>query len=414
MKASTSLASIQTGIVTLITYPARTILSTLGIIIGVASLVAVLALADGVERYAREQIERTTSVQSVVVSPRTADIIDQQRFARGDFLRFTPDDGEAVAQALGGTATSTLLMSGGALLGGVPGPQRAVEVIGTLPGTAPFLEMKFTAGRFFTPAEAAEGAPVAVISYQLAMDIAGGADLARLPGDSVRLQDRAAVIIGILDRPKSGGSRTAYVPLGVARSFMAPSTIERAPDLVIKAKTVEDVNEVQRRVEAWLASRDPRWRDRAILRTAGARVAQAEQGMLIFKLVMGSITGISLLVGGIGIMNVLLASVVERTREIGVRKAIGARQRDILSQFLAESVTVAGIGSVVGVGLGLAGAFGITALIRARSEAMLFAAFSWSTILVAALASVIVGLVFGLYPALRAARLSPIDAIRHE
>ncbi|MEO8201694.1 MAG: ABC transporter permease, partial [Gemmatimonadota bacterium] len=397
MTFSIPLASIRTGVGTLVTYPLRTILSTLGIIIGVASLVAVLALGDGVERFAREQIERTTSVQSVVVSPRTADVIDQQRFARSDFLRFTPADGDAVEQALQGIATSGLLMRGGALLRGVPGPQRGVEVIGATPGVARLLDMKFEAGRFFTSAEADADERVVVISHLLARDVAGDSGLlGAIVGDSIRLQDGVVRIIGVLDAPAGPDGRVAFVPLAIAQSLMAPSTVEHAPDLLVKARTVEGVAEVQRRVEAWLTTRDPRWRTRATIQNSGSRLKQAEEGILIFKITMGAITGITLVVGGIGIMNVLLASVVERTREIGVRKAMGARQSDILSQFLAEAVTVSGIGSVFGVFVGLGGAFGITALMRAKVEAPVYAAFSWSTIAVAALASVVVGLVFGL------------------
>jgi putative ABC transport system permease protein len=143
-------------------------------------------------------------------------------------------------------------------------------------------------------------------------------------------------------------------------------------------------------------------------------VAQAARGIVIFKLFMGAITGISLLVGGIGIMNVLLASVTERTREIGIRKAAGARRRDLLAQFLAESVTISLVGSFLGALLGLGAAFGATAVMRAKSSARIFAAVSWETLIVAAAAAILVGVVFGIYPALRAARLSPVEAIRHE
>ena len=156
------------------------------------------------------------------------------------------------------------------------------------------------------------------------------------------------------------------------------------------------------------------WKERVNVVANSTRVEQLTQALLVFKILMGAITSVSLLVGGIGIMNVLLAAVVERTREIGIRKATGARNRDILVQFLAESVTITSVGAAIGVVLGLGIAFLAAAIMRMQTQAPVHAAVSVSTIVVAAVASIVVGITFGLYPALRASRLSPIDAIRHE
>nr|QMS48148.1 macrolide export ATP-binding/permease protein MacB [uncultured bacterium] len=131
-------------------------------------------------------------------------------------------------------------------------------------------------------------------------------------------------------------------------------------------------------------------------------------------MLMGAFTAISLVVGGIGIMNVLLASILERTREIGIRKAVGARRRDVLWQFLVEAMTISVAGTAAGVALGLATAFVATAIIRARTEAPLYAAVTWQTLAVTTVAAIVVGVAAGIYPAVRASRLTAIDAIQRE
>jgi putative ABC transport system permease protein len=129
---------------------------------------------------------------------------------------------------------------------------------------------------------------------------------------------------------------------------------------------------------------------------------------------MGLIVGISVLVGGIGVMNVLLISVTERTAEIGIRKATGANRRDIMLLFLSESITVSAFGSFLGLVLGVLGTMIIIPIIKAITEVPFQAAYTWNTFLVITVLSILVGIIFGTYPAIRASRLNPVEAIRHE
>jgi len=392
--------------------PLRTFLSTLGIVIGVASLVAVLSLGDGMERYFRSQIGQTTDLQAIGLTARQTREVDGVNIPVDSPVVFTMADAVALRSAVAPLATAGATAPGVALTA-VNDSSRAVRLVASV---APLLETQgitVAAGRLFTDAE--DSAAVALLSARAARELAGRGNPPLAPGDSLTLGHARVRVIGILSSTGTGDEQiTAVVPTGIAPQVVA-SAASWSPFIIVLANRVEDVPPARAAAERWLAGRyGTAWAKRVTVANRSERVAQAQQAMLIFKLFMGAITGISLLVGGIGVMNVLLAAVAERTREIGIRRAVGAARRHILAQFLAESVTISAVGSLAGIVLGLVGAYGITAIIRANSRAEMYAGVSLSTVLVAVLATVTVGLAFGLYPALLASRLSPIDAIRHE
>ena len=414
MSRTTHLASVRVGVEALRANRLRTFLSTLGVIIGVASLVAVLSLGDGMERFARDEMARTTSIQNVFVSPVLHDTVDGIVVPRERFRLFDVADARDAEARISGVAGAAISFSGTTRVTPPDGGRdRAARVTAATEAAASMVGLKIPHGRFFTREEVERNVPVAVVSHNLAAALAGAGKPESVLGKPVRMRGGDFTVVGVLEADSSAKGLAAFVPLGAGAAVMGPGEAGRPRMLVLQAATVEQVAGVAKGTETWLAWRYGSAKDFTV-GTYKARAEQMAQGILLFKAFMGAITAISLLVGGIGIMNVLLASVTERTREIGIRKAVGARRRDIVVQFLAESVAVTGVGSLAGAVLGVAAAFGITAAMRAGLEMPIHAGLSLSTLVVAAVSAVVVGLSFGTYPAMRAARMSPIDAIRHE
>ncbi|HYD52793.1 MAG TPA: ABC transporter permease [Gemmatimonadaceae bacterium] len=412
MLSPASTSSIAVGFQMLRVNPMRTILSTLGVIMGVATLVAVLSLGDGMERFARQRIERTTSLHAIAVVGQSGRTLDGVFVPDSVVPVITAADAAALG-ALPGASRVELQVNGPALVTREGDTTtRAAQVFGTLAGTAE-RALDIVHGRYLDTAEARAGARVTVLNLKLATTLARGGSPATLLGQTVRLQGTPFRVIGI-GRREGVPLPMAIVPFGAAESAMAPAVRPRMPQLLVLAGRVEDILPLQGAIERWIQASRPEWAGRVTVRSDEARARDVGQGILLFKLFMGALTGISLLVGGIGIMNVLLASVAERTREIGIRKATGARRRDILVQFLCESVAITTAGGALGFALGIGGAIGVTAIMRSVADAPVYAAFSWSTLAVAAISAVLVGLLFGTYPALRAARLSPVEAMARE
>jgi putative ABC transport system permease protein len=311
-------SSLPVALDSLRTSPLRTLLSTLGIVMGMASLVAVLSIGDGLERYARSQIDRTTDLQTILVQPTTADLVDGITVPRTDFARYELADLDALQRVLGTSATATIMVNGAGRLG-IPGSDsaRAAMVLaasaGTdLPGGAALL-----AGRALRDADLTDSARVAVVTHNLAM-LLSPASAPGAIGRSLNLEGTAFTVVGVAAAMEGPATRllAAMVPFSVRDVALAKTTEVRAPRLLIRTASVEAVDSVREATRRWVAERGGGAEVRA---HQGGRLAQVQQGIMIFKLAMGAFAGIALLVGGIGIMNVLLASVTERTREIVIR-----------------------------------------------------------------------------------------------
>ena len=394
--------------------PTRTVLSTTGIIIGVSALVAAFAITDGVEVWSRALVTRESSVQDVAVTPMTTRIVDGRTVPVRGAPVLTTEDAERARLEVPGVLRHALLVSGGATAAYL---DRRVPVRLTLAtaSLADYAGLELEAGRFYTRAEESHAAPVVVLGHRLARELAGGRDALWMVGHPVRMGGERREVVGVL-APPAGGEEpdlAAFAPLRGGEALLDPA-LPRTATLRLKARSVEAVDTLRGAVIDWLAERYGRRIDRLRVEVGTERLANVRQAMLLSKLLLGVLVALILAVGGIGIMNVLLASVTERTREIGIRKAVGARARDIRTQFLVESVIVTGVGSAIGFVGGLViaelGTFGF----RLWSGAAIYPVLRPPTALLAVLAAIAVGLVFGTYPARRAAMLTPVDAMARE
>jgi putative ABC transport system permease protein len=297
------------------------------------------------------------------------------------------------------------------------GESKSAQATGVTPDYESVQNVTMLEGEFVSEEHTLGRAAVVVLGPQLAEDLFGRSE--GVVGETVRIEGQPFRVIGVTE-PKGGSGFNnpddqLYLPLTTAEARLFRRGRDRVDMILVQAISADGVTQANEEIAAVLRARHrtPIGEDDFTIFTQQDFLSVARTVTNVLTIFLGGVAGISLLVGGIGIMNIMLVSVTERTREIGLRKAVGARKRDILIQFLAESSLLSLLGGVIGIGLG----WGLAALvgaIAAASNAQLSPTVSLDAILLATLFSAAVGLFFGLYPAKRAADLEPVEALRYE
>ena len=396
------------GFQTLSSNKVRTGLSMLGILIGVAAVVAMLAIGNGAQRSIEAQLASLGS-NLIVLRPGAVRVGGVTQGAGGT-SRLTLEDAFAIQQQIAGVEHASPTVSGSSQVT-FEDKNWSTQVLGA---STTYAEMHASVpelGRFFTAEENLKRARVAVMGSTVVRNLFGEQNPI---GAMIKINKVIFQVIGILPQKGATGFRdqddVIVIPVMTAmRRVLGKNYVDY---IDIEAKTPLDVEPVQQKTLTLMMSRHrvslSAGEDAFQIRNMADIQAALSESSKTMSLLLASIAAISLLVGGIGIMNIMLVSVTERTREIGLRKAVGARRQDIMSQFLIESVAVSAVGGVIGIALGwlmtviLSWAAGWQTAI---SPASVFLAFGFSAS---------IGIVFGIYPARKASRLNPIDALRSE
>jgi putative ABC transport system permease protein len=386
----------------------RAALTVLGILIGVSAVVIVVALGTGVRARVLGEIA-SLGAKIIYVFPQST---QQSGARRNDLGRITENDGKAImAEA---TSVAMVVPFSSTSMQVVAADKNvATQVMGTTRGYWEVRSFTFAKGGSFTESDEQTKAKVIIIGETVRENLFGDAEAM---GEYVRIGKHAYRVIGILS--KKGQSPfgedqddRVIMPIGSFRARVVPSAPGRVQMLLAAATDERTVDRAQRQIEDILRQRhkiDPDDELDFAVRTQAEFRKSQEQIFDALTALLLSIAAVSLLVGGIGVMNIMLVSVTERTREIGIRMAIGADTFDILVQFLVEAVTLSAMGGLLGIGCGLGAIYLLTGALGWKMDVPLLA------VVAAVGVSGTIGIVFGFLPARRASRLDPITALRHE
>jgi putative ABC transport system permease protein len=391
----------------------RSALTMLGIVIGVGAVIVMIAVGAGAQARVEEQIRSLGSNLLLVMPGSTTSGGVRMGFGSGSTL--TEDDVLAINREIPEAIAAPALRGSAQVIWG--NSNWSTQIYGTTPEYLEVRQWPLVSGRAFEPAEMAGAAKVALIGATVAKQLFGAAD----PLDqSIRIKRVPFTIIGVLDVKGQSMMGTdqddlILVPIKTARSRVlgtASAARNRTVGTIwVKAADGIDTKIVEEQVRALLRQRhriQAGGDDDFSLRNLQEVMAAQEASSRVLALLLAAVASVSLLVGGIGIMNIMLVSVTERTREIGLRMAVGARTRDILGQFLVEAVTLSLIGGLIGVALGMGTSLAIAELAGWRIV------ISPEAVGLAVAFAFVIGVFFGFYPARKAARLNPVEALRFE
>ena len=414
--------NILSGIENLLLHKLRSLLTMLGIVFGVGSVVAMLAVGEGASAQALEQIRKLGSNNIIISSIKSVEEESASTaHSHMSIYGLTYQDYDRVVESFNTIkqAVPVKLMRKESRLG-----ERAMElrVVGTTSAWFVLVPRDIIAGRRLMPEDQQDQAPVAILTEHGARKLLA---TEHTIGQSIRIGGNVFEVVGIVKSEEGMAGNIqipdqkvdVYIPIEVAADYFGDITTKRTAggrerEMVELHQIIVQVD-YDRNVESTaqgitqMIERFHKKKDYDI-NVPLALQRQAEATKRTFNIVLGSIAGISLLVGGIGIMNIMLATVTERTREIGIRRAIGAKRNQIISQFLIETSVLSTIGGLIGIGVGVLIPLMITHFARMQTV------ITVPSILLPLFISAGIGIIFGLYPAMRAAKVDPIVALRHE
>jgi putative ABC transport system permease protein len=391
----------------------RSALTMLGIIIGVGAVIAMVAVGAGAQARVEDQIRSLGSNLIIVLSGNFT--AGGARMGSGSQVTITEDDAYAIEREVASVevAAPQLRGSGQVVYGN---SNWATSIQGITPEYMIARQWEVASGKPIDQTDVDAAAKVVLLGQTVARSLFGEADPV---GETVRIRRVPHTVIGVLDRKGQSflgqdQDDTVLIPISTARKRVlggSQTKLRNVQSISVRVRDAANVTEAEQEIRDLLRQRhrlQPNQEDDFFLRNLSEVLTAQETASRVLALLLAAIASVSLIVGGIGIMNIMLVSVTERTREIGLRMAVGARGRDILLQFLVEAVTLALIGGLVGIAIGAAASWAVGQLSGWRVET------NPISVLLAFGFSGAIGVFFGFYPARKAARLAPIEALRHE